>query len=942
MAKKGERVGAIGDSVYYRTPDGQIIDDSGNVLKGPMAKMLADEYESKQKEKAKAQAEAKAAAEEAKRQEAAAKSAEIARKASEKQAEQERVKAERQAQQEKITAEREARRQEAQQAAESRRQQAESNRTRSAANKKPQQQQAPAAASTGPSAGDQIKGAFKSAAMNIGRTAFDSAFPTISKAINYPKENTSSSSDVTDGSARQSINRVADEVNTTNMMMQTSIARQEMTNQLLGSILKEVQQIKKPSLLDAAADALSNIGGGGAAKTAGKVAPKSGMLGAAGSALRRAPIIGALLGGGIAGYDEYQESGNAGRAVSTGAGAAAGGGLGAWGGASAGAALGAFGGPVGIAIGGLLGAGLGAWGGSYVGGKAGKGAYDMLSSGPGASADIKNAQATKIENNKIATPNDSIVNVKVLTFNAEHIVFNSKDNQNPAATPTSAAVGGNTNAAAAPAADASKASVGSSLPLPGSGGQGISKVLETKAGSNTVELADGTVEKRTGARNWRNNNPGNIEYGALAKSNGAIGTDGRFAIFPTMDAGMKAQEKLLFEGNGYKNLSIAQAISRYAPPNENNTKGYISSVAQAVGVDPNTPLSSLNAEQRKAMLAAMHKVEGFKEGKTEVLKQGSGNATQVAGAPGGTPGGSTIDAARQQASSSGTQSFAVTPGQAAPARVQPNQQVASLGNPPVNGGAANASAVQLAETMVGKSRGQSLDFLKAGGYNNQGEAWCAEFVNSTLKQTGGGGSGSAVANSFQSWGSAVDPSQVQPGDVVLQTRGKGPGQTGGHVGIATGQFRNGQVEMIAGNSGGAVKKYFVAANAQLMVRRGSGGTQFAGADKNKADPSVGGTPGAIKPSSGATSANLSPKESQALQTASLQPGGPSRGMELVQASTQDMVDQRSAKSGITVNQNTISTPSTDGSQGKFSSSDVGIVEPVDARTRLKELFGFMA
>jgi len=931
MAKKGEVLGSLGDTTYYRTPDGKVVDGSGNEVKGGIAKQLAADYEARQQEKAKAQADAKAAAEEAKRQAAAAKSAEIARKAAEREA----TARQRQEQQE-------AKRQEAQAAAETRRQQAEANRQRTANVKQsssPKQQQAPAAPSTGPSAGDQIKGAFKSAAMNVGTTAFNAAFPSF--AIKPPEgvaPTGAKASDVTDGSARQSINRVADEVNTTNMMMQTSIARQEMTNQLLGSILKEIQQVKKPSLLDTAADALGSLGGG--AKTAGKVAPKSGMLGKAGSVLRRAPLIGALLGGGIDAYGEYQESGNAGRAVSTGVGGAAGGGLGAWGGASAGAAMGAIGGPPGIAIGGLIGALLGGGLGSYFGGKAGKGAYDMLSSGPGASADIKEAQAKKIENN-VATPTDSVVNIKTLTFNAEHIVFNSKDNQNLKATPTSAAVGDNAGAAA-PAADASKASTGSSLPLPGaSGGQGISKVLETKPGSNTVELADGSVEKRTGSRNWRNNNPGNIEYGALAKSNGAIGTDGRFAIFPTMDAGMKAQEKLLFEGSGYKNLSIAQAISRYAPPNENNTKGYISSVSQAVGVDPNTPLSSLNAEQRKAMLAAMHKVEGFKEGKTEVLKQGSGDATKISGAPGGTPGGSTIDAARQQASSTGTQSFAVTPGQAAPARVQPNQQLASLGKPPV-GGSANASAVQLAETMVGKSRGQSLDFLKAGGYNNQGEAWCAEFVNSTLKQTGGGGSGSAVANSFQSWGSAVDPSQVQPGDVVLQTRGKGPGQTGGHVGIATGQFKNGQVEMIAGNSGGQVKKYFVAANAQLMVRRGTGGTQFAGADKNKADPSVGGTPGAIKPSSGATAASLSPKESTALQTASLQPGGPSRGMQLGQASTQDMVDQRSAKSGITVNQNTVTTPTTDGSKGKFSSDDVGIVEPVDARARLKELFGIMS
>ena len=68
MAKKGEKVGAMGDTVFYRTPEGTIVDDQGNQIKGPIAKQLAEEYESKQQEKAQLQAEAKAAAEEAKRQ----------------------------------------------------------------------------------------------------------------------------------------------------------------------------------------------------------------------------------------------------------------------------------------------------------------------------------------------------------------------------------------------------------------------------------------------------------------------------------------------------------------------------------------------------------------------------------------------------------------------------------------------------------------------------------------------------------------------------------------------------------------------------------------------------------------------------------------------------------------------------------------------------------
>lgn len=154
---------------------------------------------------------------------------------------------------------------------------------------------------------------------------------------------------------------------------------------------------------------------------------------------------------------------------------------------------------------------------------------------------------------------------------------------------------------------------------------GIKSVVTGGSGWNSVVDTQGRTVKRVGARNWRNNNPGNIEYGEFAKANGAIGTDGRFAIFPTYDAGRKAKEKLLFEGKGYKGMTIEQAITRYAPPSENNTAAYISSVSKAVGVPANTPLSSLTPAQRSSMLTAMEKVEGFKVGKI-ILQDGTGEA----------------------------------------------------------------------------------------------------------------------------------------------------------------------------------------------------------------------------------------------------------------------------------------------------------------------------
>jgi uncharacterized protein YcbK (DUF882 family) len=185
----------------------------------------------------------------------------------------------------------------------------------------------------------------------------------------------------------------------------------------------------------------------------------------------------------------------------------------------------------------------------------------------------------------------------------------------------------------------------------------IVKVVEAGAGFNVVQLADGSTERRDGARNWRNNNPGNIQFGDFAKRYGALGTDGRFAIFPSYEAGRKAKEALLFEGKGYAGMNIQQAIYRYAPPNENNSANYVATVAGAVGVPASTPLSQLNAQQRTAMLNAMEKVEGFRTGK--ITKQG-GAGTAVAGAPPTTAVGAAA-AANQAAATTGAPQKAQAP-----------------------------------------------------------------------------------------------------------------------------------------------------------------------------------------------------------------------------------------------------------------------------------------
>ena len=166
----------------------------------------------------------------------------------------------------------------------------------------------------------------------------------------------------------------------------------------------------------------------------------------------------------------------------------------------------------------------------------------------------------------------------------------------------------------------------------------IAAIKEVGPGYNVVQLADGSVERREGARNWRNNNPGNIQFGQFAQRYGALGSDGRFAIFPSYEDGRKAKEALLFESSGYKGMNIQQAIYRYAPPNENNSANYAATVAAAAGVSISTPLGSLSDQQKQAMLNSMEKVEGFRSGRVTKMQDATGGGnTQVASAPAAAP-----------------------------------------------------------------------------------------------------------------------------------------------------------------------------------------------------------------------------------------------------------------------------------------------------------------
>ena len=128
-------------------------------------------------------------------------------------------------------------------------------------------------------------------------------------------------------------------------------------------------------------------------------------------------------------------------------------------------------------------------------------------------------------------------------------------------------------------------------------------------------------EVRTGGSvSWRYNNPGLIYYGDFAKEAGAIGTDGRYALFRTYEDGRKALMTLLWESDrGYKNKSLEEAMRAYAPKNEGfNTEYYIKVIKADTGISLSKKMSDFSDKDKNTLLSTLEKIERFKPGKVEV------------------------------------------------------------------------------------------------------------------------------------------------------------------------------------------------------------------------------------------------------------------------------------------------------------------------------------
>lgn len=125
----------------------------------------------------------------------------------------------------------------------------------------------------------------------------------------------------------------------------------------------------------------------------------------------------------------------------------------------------------------------------------------------------------------------------------------------------------------------------------------------TKAGGAVNAAVAAATTPGGGTRGLRNNNPGNIEYGPFAIKHGATGTDGRFAIFPTIEMGKAAANALLDSYQRQGINTIGGITNRYSPAKDHNdVVAYNAALVKATGRGVN---EQLTPGDRAALLAAI-------------------------------------------------------------------------------------------------------------------------------------------------------------------------------------------------------------------------------------------------------------------------------------------------------------------------------------------------
>lgn len=156
----------------------------------------------------------------------------------------------------------------------------------------------------------------------------------------------------------------------------------------------------------------------------------------------------------------------------------------------------------------------------------------------------------------------------------------------------------------------------------GVGEHGYTSPAEFNAPTSNTIAADLNIGGSNAKnRNYRNNNLGNLVFanqeGATLEAPNAKGEQ-RFARFNTPEEGIRAlanQVSSYYNGTsaaaGHQKLqTVSSIISKWAPPNENNTNQYIDNVSKYLGVSPNEKIDVSNPEVMTQLVRAIATKEG--------------------------------------------------------------------------------------------------------------------------------------------------------------------------------------------------------------------------------------------------------------------------------------------------------------------------------------------
>ncbi len=107
-------------------------------------------------------------------------------------------------------------------------------------------------------------------------------------------------------------------------------------------------------------------------------------------------------------------------------------------------------------------------------------------------------------------------------------------------------------------------------------------------------------------RGVRQNNPGNLRHGDHWQGMATDQPDPDFIKFVSPVWGIRALCRTLLTYSGRHGLrTVRTIISRWAPPNENNTDAYVAAVAKAVGVLDGEPIDLSRGDTMRLLVKAI-------------------------------------------------------------------------------------------------------------------------------------------------------------------------------------------------------------------------------------------------------------------------------------------------------------------------------------------------